>query len=168
MKLNKSTSITDSFKCPFFAFNNSVLSFKACIGRQITKTAYGEFMYPNCIDCKDGKKIKEFFSKHIPEIKEQKKNYNFKKLEDSKKAAKLRDELRAEFRGNIGSSKSKNHLQGKRDISNSIPPPATIQLLYDLEFLIKAQIAYLFSLAHEGKLDKAIKRIKLLNENVEG
>ena len=63
MGIKQGALITDSFKCPNPAFeaSNMSLPYKVCIGRQITKTPYGEPLYTACADCKDGKDIRKHF-----------------------------------------------------------------------------------------------------------
>lgn len=128
-------------------------------------------MYPDCVDCKDGQEIKKHFKNY--KNKKPVKPVNTFKSEKTKHLKKGDSPFSPQF-----TETSKNHKQGsqmerhqphKLDIGGSSPPPAIKfkQTLWDLELLLKAQISYLFSLIHEDEFDKALRRIKLLNKELE-
>lgn len=147
MKLSDLNKLTDSFKCPFFAFNNATLSYKACIGRQFVKTVHGGALYPECVDCKDGKEIQKFFKNYKYSDKEVKKidtsNKNGKKFKkgESPYSRHYTGEAKIQSQG----SQVVRHRSHKPNIGGSIPPPATKQLLYDWSFYLKLKLPLFFN-----------------------
>lgn len=143
MNLNKHTLILDTFTCPFYSYNNSILSYNTCISRQIAITVHRTPLYPECATCKDGQKITKHFKNqpvNNPVNKTSFATFTNKKRKRAKK----------------GTSPYSCHYQGNASV---VKPK-------DLKTIILAQVPYILKLVTEGKIKQAIDRIRLLNEGI--
>lgn len=76
MKIPKRANIIDTFKCPRYP-ELKPISYKLCLGRQLTKLAGGGWQYPECVKCHTGKQIAAHFEGYqLPIKKGVKPNWN--------------------------------------------------------------------------------------------
>ncbi len=172
MRIPKQANIISKFTCINYPELNFV-TYKMCIGRQLTKLAGGGSQYPDCVKCHTGKKIALYFKdyQYIPK-KGNKGNWNtdlkfYAQNKEKKKRAKIGTSPYSPQYAGLSNGKISGF---EPDNKGSIPFPAAkceeCKQLLELKTLVKAQIDFTISLLNEGNLDSAMVRLGLLLEEI--